>query len=263
MRADRFINNHLDSFLHTFSPASFITIHDKYLFVSMHTDRFISIFIINLRFHPCCNPLNYNLCISIHITFPCWVLRCWGWRHAWLVVWWLARSYRQTRHPWCWKPQITSCHWRAGWMRSRRTDNNTSIAKLVARNASCLLLNQCACACIGPRWNGDHHPQPWDARQLYRLFHEFVSGVIDSSRYFGPDMLHLDMSTVGFAASYTLHSQVRKIAFHMLWSWCYWWIRYYFVGSIGYVIYTCDDPFLVVKCFVYYIVSGVNKSLTF
>ena len=104
---------------------------------------------------------------------------------------------------------------------------------------------------------------PEDARQLYRLFHEFVSGVIDSSRYFGPDMLHLDMSTVGFAASYTLHSQVRKIAFHMLWSWCYWWIRYYFVGSIGYVIYTCDDPFLVVKCFVYYIVSGVNKSLTF
>ena len=52
-----------------------------------------------------------------------------------------------------------------------------------------------------------------EARQLYHLFHEFVSGVIDSSRYYGPDMLHLDMTTVSFAASYTLHSQVRKLHF--------------------------------------------------
>ena len=52
-----------------------------------------------------------------------------------------------------------------------------------------------------------------EARQLYHLFHEFVSGVIDSSRYYAPDMLHLDMITVSFAASYTLHSQVRKLHF--------------------------------------------------
>ena len=51
----------------------------------------------------------------MHITLPSWVLTCWGGLLAWLVVWWLARSYRQTRRPWGWKPQIASCHWRAGW----------------------------------------------------------------------------------------------------------------------------------------------------
>ena len=124
----------------------------------MHTDRFTTTFIIILQLHPCCNPLNQNLCISIHITLPSWVLTCYGM---------LDSSCDDLLDPTD-KQGVRGVgthksHRVIGGLGERdsgRTNNSTSIAKL-ERNASCILNSQCACACIGPRWNGDHHPQSW------------------------------------------------------------------------------------------------------
>jgi hypothetical protein len=59
---------------------------------------------------------------------------------------------------------------------------------------------------FGQMWIIIHSPE--QARQVHRLFRRFVLSVINVSRRYGPDMVHLDISTVVFAASYATHGQV-------------------------------------------------------
>jgi hypothetical protein len=59
---------------------------------------------------------------------------------------------------------------------------------------------------LGEMWVTIHSPD--QARQLHRLFLRLVSSVMNVSRQYGPDMVHLDISTVAFTASYILHAQV-------------------------------------------------------
>lgn len=49
---------------------------------------------------------------------------------------------------------------------------------------------------------------PEEARKLYRLFLRFISRVINASRHYQPEMVHLDISTVIFGAEYGLNGQV-------------------------------------------------------
>lgn len=59
---------------------------------------------------------------------------------------------------------------------------------------------------LGEMWVTIHSLE--QARELHRLFVRLVSSVINVSRQYGPDMVHLDISTVVFGASYTIHTEV-------------------------------------------------------